>query len=189
MGEYAKRKDNGYEVKIGTCEAMYYLRFEDRTKVEKLHGSLDPMKSKQYGLSFRLPFPDEDVLGAGHINGAYNRGEPLPEFKGDETTLNTAGNIQLVHSASGLLANVSCYHGQKLPINSEDTNFHWNGKGYSFELVRVKHMEDGRVIPLVQCRHCHTLWRADWDEILPYITDERLKERCEAYQLVSNSYE
>ncbi len=30
MGEYAKRASDGVEVKIGTCEAMYYLRFEDR---------------------------------------------------------------------------------------------------------------------------------------------------------------
>ncbi len=30
MGEYAKRLSDGTEIKIGTCEEMLYLRFEDR---------------------------------------------------------------------------------------------------------------------------------------------------------------
>jgi ferredoxin hydrogenase len=33
MGEYAKRKSDGLEVKIGTCASMYYLRYEQRNEV------------------------------------------------------------------------------------------------------------------------------------------------------------
>jgi len=63
MGEYAIRKDDNVEVKIGTCEEMFYLRFEDRDKVRKLPGSLDP--AKETGIYFRLPFPDENDVRIG----------------------------------------------------------------------------------------------------------------------------
>ena len=56
MGEYAKH--DGHEVKIGTCEDMYYLRLEDCRKVQPIPNSLNPATCE--GLRFRLPFPDED---------------------------------------------------------------------------------------------------------------------------------
>ena len=42
MGEYAKY--NNQEIKIGTCETMYYLRYEDRHKVKALKGNVDPVR-------------------------------------------------------------------------------------------------------------------------------------------------
>ena len=39
MGEYAIRKSDGESIKIGTCEDMYYLRYEDRFKVTPEEGS------------------------------------------------------------------------------------------------------------------------------------------------------
>ena len=33
MGEYAIRKSDNDCIKIGTCEDMYYLRYEDQDKV------------------------------------------------------------------------------------------------------------------------------------------------------------
>ena len=40
MGEYAKR--NGKEIKIGTCESMYYLRYEHRKQVQPMPGNVNP---------------------------------------------------------------------------------------------------------------------------------------------------
>jgi len=74
MGEYALRKSDDTEIKIGTCEDMYYLRYEDRDKVSKLPNSLDPRT--EYNLRFRLPFPDEDDIKPGEYDD-YNRGERL----------------------------------------------------------------------------------------------------------------
>lgn len=44
MGEYAKRMRDGERVKIGTCENMYYLRFEERHQVEVYKDVEEAMK-------------------------------------------------------------------------------------------------------------------------------------------------
>lgn len=63
MGEYAFRNSDGQHIKIGTCENMYYIRYEDRFKVRPDEYSLDC--SKETGLIWRLPFPEEDHLKPG----------------------------------------------------------------------------------------------------------------------------
>jgi hypothetical protein len=75
MGEYATYC--GHEIKIGTCESMYYLRYEDRFKVQPVPNSINP--HREYNLHWRLPFPDEDNMGPGYYDN-HNRGVP---FKGD----------------------------------------------------------------------------------------------------------
>lgn len=65
MGEYATRKSDEAEVKIGTCEDMYYLRYEDRDKVRQLPNSLNA--ANELNLRWRLPFPDEDSTRIGGI--------------------------------------------------------------------------------------------------------------------------
>lgn len=188
MGEYAKRKSDGERIKIGTCESMYYLRYEDREKVEKESHSLDPAIEK--GLFWRLPFPDEDNISIGEYD-PYQRGyrlyKPIEEngkqyhedFAAPDT-VDAPGTLQLRHADSGLLLNVNCYHGIKLPKGTDEIKPCWNGKGWFFELVFIKNTENG-VIPVIQCRHCHMMWRCTWDEILPYIQDSELKSRLEQY--------
>ena len=44
MGEYAKYQ--GEEIKIGTCEDLYYLRADQAFKVEGIDNSLDPRDPK-----------------------------------------------------------------------------------------------------------------------------------------------
>ena len=52
MGEYAIRKSDRESIKIGTCEDMYYLRYEDQNKVT-------PDECSGFGYRWRIPFPDE----------------------------------------------------------------------------------------------------------------------------------
>jgi hypothetical protein len=42
MGEFALRRSDNERVKIGTCENLYYLRYEDRMKVAQDENNLDP---------------------------------------------------------------------------------------------------------------------------------------------------
>ena len=184
MGEYAKRKSDGQEVKIGTCESMYYLRYEDRDAVGALPGNIKPSTTK--GLFWRLPFPDEDSIRIGEYP-EYNRGYRLwkqeegqqyaEDFK-DEETVKYPGTIQLTHE-SGLLINVKCYHGVKLPDGSDDIKAHWNGKSWSLELRAIKNTEDG-IKPIVHCRHCGNMWSYDWEDVMPYINGE-MKKRLSVY--------
>ena len=197
MGEYAKLKSTGEEVKIGTCENMYYLRFEDRYKVV-------------YNLSFdnyrfRLPFPDEDNNGIGNYND-YDRGiELIPHYDEDiqltsyfddiykEHYQKHKGLIQLKHE-SGIMINAACYHGYKLPDNndSKDLKAFFNGASSSnFELSQVKIQlnEETKVkelIPIVRCKHCKMPFRANWASVLLHIRqntkeDKILYERLTEY--------
>ena len=189
MGEYGIRKSDGEHVKIGTCERMFYLRYEDRDKIKPEENSLDQMKAT--GLFWRLPFPDEDGVLPGDYD-PHNRGLHLYKFgidrRGekytmdfeDAETVEHPGTIQLRHESSGLLMNVPCYHGLKLPDVREPMRAAWNGKSHSFELDSIKNISDGTVHPVVKCRHCGKMWRYKWADVLPYVHGE-MKTRLEIY--------
>jgi len=36
--------------------------------------------------------------------------------------------------------------------------------------------------PIVRCRHCGEMWGYSWEEILPYLQDQELKNRLEKYR-------
>jgi len=208
MGEYAIRKSGGQEVKIGTCEQMYYLRFEDREKVEHLSGNVDPVKDCGE-LRFRLPFPDEDDIAIGEYKN-YSRGLCL--YKYDVCTFcngegkTHGGNYQCsrcqgngkepyctdfsdpetlsdpgsfqMSHRSGLLLSVPCYHGMKLPFE----NAHWNGKTHSFELASLRPVGSGILVyPVVRCQHCEKQWRYDWNDVWDYIPAD-MQQRLQVYK-------
>jgi len=183
MGEYAVRKSDKTHIKIGTCEAMYYLRWDD---IDKVFASYD---LRQPGLWFRLPFPDEDEVLPGEYDN-YNRGYRLLPYKNDddiktEFRVDDAdehpGSFQLTHP-SGLLVGVKCYHGIRLPEGSSDIRLHWNGRDpYPWELCMVKNHEDQGLLPLVQCRHCGKTFRTNWEKILPHVSDKTLHDRLKQY--------
>ena len=172
MGEYATRTIDNQEIKIGTCSSMYYLRYEDRTKVNPQRGSLNP--AQENNLRFRIPFPDEDHILPGDYDN-YNRGYALHGYSAPDL-IKYPGNMQLRHD-SGLLLNINCYHGEKLPERTEEIKPFWNGKAwYFYELKHIKNTNEG-IKPVIGCRYCSEMWLCDWSDIMDYITDEALKEK------------
>ena len=188
MGEYAKLKSNGQEIKIGTCENMYYLRFEDRHKVIYDYSFT--------GYRFRLPFIDEDKIDIGNYDD-YDRGIDLIPNYDEETESYTyfddiykdqyqehKGLIQL-HHQSGLVVNASCYHGYKLPDNnnSKELRAFYNGKtSINFELSQVKiHLNEEtkvkELIPIVRCKHCKMPFRASWSSVLLHIRQHTKEDK------------
>lgn len=180
MGEYAMHQ--GQEIKIGTCEDMLYLRWEDRYQVQPLRGNVDP--GVDTGLRFRLPFPDEDHLSPGYYTDAF-RGQRLYNGAGDWLGVpemeTKPGMMQIHHQASGLLLNLPCFHGMRLPDLGPDVRVFQHGGGHAFELTSVKAMGDGTVVPVVTCRHCRSAWRATWDEIWDHIPDP-LRQRLAVHR-------
>lgn len=186
MGEYARF--SGHEIKIGTCEDMYYLRYDQRHLVEWVRGNVDPVK--QAGeLRFRLPFPDEDGIEPGGFQD-YNRSVPLfkrkpngyPEFFSDEETLKEKPLIIQLRHESGLMANVPCYHGMKLPTGTDGVQFFFNGKDPgAFVLSSLRGLPEGGVAPVIRCKFCNNSWRYTWAEILPWVYDKPMRERLEKY--------
>lgn len=74
MGEYAKY--NGQEIKIGTCENMYYLRADQAEQVHPLPGNVDPIRDR-HEIRFRFPWPDEDRVAPGTFAN-YERAVHIP---------------------------------------------------------------------------------------------------------------
>jgi hypothetical protein len=182
MGEYAIRKSDGEEIKIGTLEEMYYIRYEDQSKV-----TLKP--NNRFGYRWRLPFPDEDNLQPGDYK-QHNRRCRLykarDDKKGyddftDESKVSENGLVQLTHEC-GLLINVPCFHGIKLPEVTDPMSIFWNSKSWFFELRFIRSTEEG-LFPVVGCRFCQQQWRYSWDQILPYVQDKELKKRLELYAI------
>lgn len=67
MGEYAVRKSDGQEIKIGTCEDMYYLRYDQRDAVQGGDAALWAARAWE-GARFRFPFPGEDGIAPGDFD-------------------------------------------------------------------------------------------------------------------------
>lgn len=186
MGEYATRKSDGKQIKIGTCNAMYYLRPDQIEEV------ICDYNLKQGGISFRLPFPDEKDVMPGDFR-EFKRSVRLHREGRDFRIQNdgkplSPGRIQLWHE-SGLIMSVDCFHGEKLPEDAPGVSFGWNGKTHSAVLTRVKSVlvasEEGerlRFFPLVGCRHCGCEWVCEWDEVWDFIPDE-LQEELQAFRV------
>lgn len=96
MGENALY--NGKEIKIGTCENMYYLRWDQAHLVRRLSGNVDPIRDREH-LRFRFPFPDEDTAPPGSFE-SYDRGPglwvPVPEGVEHERVQFTAPGYNVV---------------------------------------------------------------------------------------------
>ena len=170
MGEYAVRISDGERIKIGTCEEMYYLRYEDRDKVT-------PEENSGFGLRWRLPFPDEDSVEPGDYK-EYNREVFLPDFE-PSPEFDSPGTFQVSHK-SGLLINVTCHHGTTLPESSASARFFWNGRGVLWALVSIRSTKEG-IFPVIRCTACGEPYRESWERVLPHISDKILRARLEKY--------
>jgi len=188
MGEYGVRKKDGLRIKIGTCESNYYVRYEDKGKVEPDHGS-------GFGYFWRLPLPDEDGIEPGDYQSHVatvrlwkkeqmlgTDGKVLREWTvdfSDHETMENPGIVQLKHEC-GLMINAPCYHGEMLPgMGDSKCKAFWNGKSWFYELRFLRETSKG-IFPVVHCRVCGHMWRYDWKDILPYLHGE-LKERLSKY--------
>ena len=188
MGEYAIRKSDGAEIKIGTCETMYYIRYDDRDKVRALPGNVDLKRAHEYGLRFRLPLIEEDGLQPGEYSTAFpskirlSKPFPDPQFPTQASAVNFRikgaypGTITLRHEESGIQVSFPCYHGQKVPENQgpDDARvrFGVNGARHAAELAYLKAVRVGgcdRVVPVIRCAHCGDEWAVTWADIWEYI--------------------
>lgn len=156
MGEYAKF--NGEEIKIGTCEDMYYLRHDQRGKVQALRGNVDPIGDR-LALRFRFPWPDEDLIEPGssvfHDNGYY-RAIPL---HGCDLSFDEHHTVQFSAHA-GYLVSLPCPEGPG-GLSYGGATIHRNGFAGRVLLVQQKELADGRLVAIVKCGGCDALRRVE----------------------------
>jgi hypothetical protein len=153
MGEYAIRATDGEEIKIGTCEDMYYLRAEQRHQVRPLSGNVNPGSTDALALRFRFPWPDEDGTQPGEFHDkGYERGVFVP---GAVVPANTEHYPVQFSAQAGYLISLPC------PEGTPDARVHRNGFAGAVQLEQQKLLTDGRLVPVCRCGGCGAKWRME----------------------------
>ncbi len=191
MGDYATRLCDGKEIKVGTCGAMYYCRWEQAGEI-KMRGwyNLD-------GCLWRIPLPSEDGTKPGdyEYGGLLRDGWCVPydlrldtDSFGDDlkdAMTESVGIVQAKIEKLGLLLNIPCHHGIKLPdVGNGGVKAFWNGKNEVLHLCFLKNDEKELLVG-VRCSACNHMWSTTFNQIEPYIVSPRMKRRlfrqCTAY--------
>ena len=164
MGEYAKLR--GQVLKLGTCEDLYYVRFDDLLnairagQAEKEPNSAEPAEYLGGAFRFRFPFPNEDdqappELGAGN----FERGLMVPwpggvvddaEHERVTVGLHPKGEEFAYRRWAGL----PCPQDPKAPADL------WRGgeSGRRLQLCQQRPIE-GALWAVVRCPWCGNAWR------------------------------
>ena len=181
MGEYAFHGQD--QVKIGTCEDMYYLRAD---QLDAVHGGdAGNLKSSLGVVRFRFPFPDEDGVSPGSFED-YRRGFNVPGYSlpaklsGDEH-----GSLQFSHRA-GYLVSLPCpeQFGQpgmsvKMP---DGLTVHRNGFSGGPKIVQQAY-RGGLLVTLLHCGSCGAKHRLDTlDDARPVIEALRAEAATKDYR-------
>lgn len=158
MGEYAIY--NCSDIKIGTCEDLYYLRFDQRHLVVPLPGSLDPADPEMLAvIRFRFPFPDEDSIEPGDFKDPF-RTVPLHGVKPPVDLEPYGGRHSTVQFRSahpeGLRLMLPC------PFSSdgEGLPYQFNGFPGAVRIVQQA-FRHGQLVTIAQCGGCAAIWRLD----------------------------
>ncbi|HXU02805.1 MAG TPA: hypothetical protein VN903_17690 [Polyangia bacterium] len=166
MGEYANYR--GQSIKIGTCEDMYYLRFDQRFAVHRETGNVDPVADRGV-LRFRFPWPSEDGIAPGAFDPAYK----LVTIPGLTAPAGVEhGSVQFRAEAAGYLVSLPCPEG--LPDNAPGltagtipgTAFRIGRNGFrgAVQLVAQRYLEaSDRLVPVFRCGGCDRMWREEED--------------------------
>ena len=174
----AIRIADGKEIKIGTCNEMFFCRYDQWNQIH-----YDYM---QNGLLWRIPLPEEDDIKPGDFRYPLIRTDYKPwhviidetklELEDKSLMLRNPGSLQMVEKHMGLIASVKCYHGLKLPDSSEEARFFWNGKSSPLYLSFLENGKD-QMFVCVSCRCCRKTWGFSFNEIAPAISSLWMKLR------------
>lgn len=151
MGESAKF--NGEEIKIGTCEDMYYLRLDQRWQVRHISGNVDVL-AQATELRFRFPWPDEDRVLPGSFE-RYDRSVAVWGYAMPDGV--NHGTVQF-RADAGYLLSIPC---PESPMGKSWPQVHRNGFRGAVLLTQVKLLADGRVVPVLECGGCGAKWREE----------------------------
>jgi len=167
MGEYVKLDGESY--KIGTCESLYYCRYDDLRewiaagRATLSDGNEKPAEYLKGAYRFRFPFPDEDGAEAERIDAYgrdYERGvtieAPAELFEEmDHTTLcKWIGPAGIEHYGVNVI--IPCPLGpdfDQVQHSPAPTLYH-------LEIVQQRPYE-GALWCVVRCAWCGAMWRLD----------------------------
>lgn len=175
MSEYATRKIDGKEFKIGTCEDMFNCRYDQISEV------IYPYMSDN--LYWRIPTPDEDGILPGDFDDSLLREDGYIPWKlkidtskfseEDKADMKQRGLFQLKEPHMGLLVNLRCPHGFPMEQFKQNKDGYIISMGYSghqdtLYLKGLKN-EPNELKVLVECSACGSMWSFSFNEIEPLI--------------------
>ncbi len=156
MGEYATYK--GGQIKIGTCEDMYYLRHDQRRLVKPESGSVAPASDDRFALRFRFPWPDEDTIEPGAFEN-YHRAITV---YGDVAVPGDVDHYSVQFCAQvGYLVSLPCPESVEGRAVSDTFKVHRNGFQGAVRLVAQKELAMGWLVPILRCGGCGAMWRVE----------------------------
>lgn len=145
MGEYASYA--GEQIKIGTCENLYYLRADQAAMVTP-----NPVREAGDVYRFRFPWPDEDGATPGSYD-VYDRGLTLWGMPAPTDDDHEHGTVQF-RADNGYLCSLPCPEGPDVPA---DLTIHRNGYGGAISLVQQA-WRGGQLVPILKCNGCGYRW-------------------------------
>ena len=158
MGEDARRKSDGQQVKIGTCESMYYLRFDQRGDVDYRWPALTDSTEKLDPFLYRFPDPKEDGTLPGDYDGAWGGIKLSVDgfWSQFEPGAVDHGSIQ-AHGHDGYHFNCPCPEGNPdMYVTKYDgTKPHvFRNGGTTNVVINAQRWYAGRLVLVVQCAAC-----------------------------------
>lgn len=157
MGEYAKY--HGQEIKIGTCEQMYYLRADQVELIQAIPHIVNPkLRSEAEQIRFRFPFPDEDGIEPGSFSD-YDRAFPVWGIEPPESVEHSFLQFTRNYPESGgILLSTPCPRSKE--AKAAGLKFHYNG--YSGPVgIHSQRLVNGELRLVLRCMDCGALWRED----------------------------
>jgi len=151
MGEHVTF--NGEDIKIGTCEDLYYLRADQQHLVNLGGYNLEVMR-------FRFPWPQEDSIEPGRFED-YNRGMYLHGIEVPAEVYHYS--VQFVAQSAGYLVSLPCPEAGEA---SHGLRVARNGFSGSVKLVQQGY-RNGHLAIICQCGGCGATYN------LPAIEDAR----------------
>jgi len=150
---------NGEQIKIGTCEQMYYLRADQVGLIRPQRGSVNPRSvDHAQSIRFRFPFPQEDNVKPGafqdHDYGLGLWGIEPPEDI-DHGSLQFTRNYP---SGGGLLLSIPCPRGKE--GKASPVKVHYNGYNGAVH-IHSQRLMDGQLRLVLRCGDCGALYRVD----------------------------
>ena len=180
MGEYAFYK--GKEIKIGTCEDMYYLRADQVHLIQRKAGSFDPTSVQDAeAIRFRFPFPNEDNSNPGSFN-EHNFGLGLHDIEPPEGVDHSKIQFLSNHPVDGMLISLPCPFSTEGKESKNKVGF--NGFSGPVKITQQK-LFQGKLVLVCRCGGCGAAWRIETVEgvkpIIAALNERAAKEDHRAW--------
>lgn len=164
---------------------MYYLRFDQRFKVQAMNGNVNPVTDAA-ALRFRFPWPDEDMTAPGAFGGDHERGVSLEGFQPpaevEHATIQFQGHggylLSLPCPESGDVRDQMTRTIPGATLNGNPMRVHLNG--YSGHVKLVQQRWTGEHLALIlKCGGCGAKWRVSPEDAPKVIAALRAKAEDE----------